>query len=124
VAIDSTSQGRLILGLGVSHRSIVEGVYQRAMARPRDLLRQYVTTVRRVVTGQGVAGALVPPQAAAYGVPIYIAALNWASMGQSLIRKIEGHDPGLSGNGCVREAVHSITPVKNCPIPLRPFLAL
>lgn len=75
VAVDYTSRGRLILGLGVSHRPIVEGVYQEQMERPRDFLRQYVTTVRSIVTGKGYPGAPVQPRAAAYGVPIYIAAL-------------------------------------------------
>jgi len=75
VAIDYLSQGRLILGLGVSHRPIVEGVYQAKMERPRDTLRHYVTTVRQVITGQGYPGAPAPLQSAAYGVPIYIAAL-------------------------------------------------
>jgi alkanesulfonate monooxygenase SsuD/methylene tetrahydromethanopterin reductase-like flavin-dependent oxidoreductase (luciferase family) len=75
VAVDYTSRGRLILGLGVSHRPIVEGVYQEKMERPRDFLRQYVTTVRQVLTGQGSPGAPGQLAAAAYGVPIYIAAL-------------------------------------------------
>ena len=75
VAVDYTSRGRFILGLGVSHRPIVEGVYQEHMERPRDFLRQYVTTVRRIVTGQGYPDAPVQPQAATHGVPIYIAAL-------------------------------------------------
>jgi alkanesulfonate monooxygenase SsuD/methylene tetrahydromethanopterin reductase-like flavin-dependent oxidoreductase (luciferase family) len=75
IAVDYTSRGRLILGLGVSHRPIVEGVYQEKMERPRDALRQYVTTVRQVLAGQGYAGVPAPPQPAAYGVPIYIAAL-------------------------------------------------
>jgi alkanesulfonate monooxygenase SsuD/methylene tetrahydromethanopterin reductase-like flavin-dependent oxidoreductase (luciferase family) len=75
-ALDYTSRGRLILGLGVSHRPIVEGVYQGKMERPRDFLRQYVTTVRQVLTGRGYPSAPAqPPQAATYGVPIYIAAL-------------------------------------------------
>src|SRR5438093_4226530 len=38
VAIDDVSKGRLILGLGVSHRPIVEGVYKEQMERPRNYL--------------------------------------------------------------------------------------
>src|SRR5215207_8019601 len=34
IAVDYTSRGRLILGLGVSHRLIVEGAYQEKMERP------------------------------------------------------------------------------------------
>src|SRR3989441_12868066 len=70
VTIDDTSKGRLILGLGVSHRPIVEGVYKEKMERPRNFLRDYVTTVRNVVTGKGYPGAPVQPRAATYGVPI------------------------------------------------------
>ena len=36
VAIDDTSKGRLILGLGVSHRPLVEDIYKEKMDRPRD----------------------------------------------------------------------------------------
>jgi alkanesulfonate monooxygenase SsuD/methylene tetrahydromethanopterin reductase-like flavin-dependent oxidoreductase (luciferase family) len=75
VAIDDTSKGRFILGLGVSHRPIVEGVYKTKMERPRDFLREYVTTVRNIVIGKGYPGAPVPPRAATYSVPIYIAAV-------------------------------------------------
>src|SRR5262249_23949901 len=75
VTVAGGSQGRFILGLGVSHRPIVEGVYQEKMERPRDFLRQYVTTVRDVVTGQGYPGAPIQPRAATHTVPIYIAAL-------------------------------------------------
>src|SRR3989442_3541233 len=75
VTIDDTSKGRLILGLGVSHRPIVEGVYKEKMERPRNFLRDYVTTVRNVVTGKGYPEAPMQPRAATYGVPIYLAAL-------------------------------------------------
>jgi len=75
VTIDDTSKGRLILGLGVSHRPIVEGVYKEKMEQPRNFLRDYVTTVRNVVTGKGYPGAPMQPRAATYAVPIYLAAL-------------------------------------------------
>jgi len=75
VTVADVSRGRFILGLGVSHRPIVEGVYQEKMERPRDFLRQYITTVRNAVTGKGYPGAPIQPRAATHAVPVYIAAL-------------------------------------------------
>lgn len=75
VAIDDTSKGRLILGLGVSHRPLVEGVYKEKMDRPREFLREYIATIRDITTGKGYPGAPVQPRAATYKVPIYVGAL-------------------------------------------------
>jgi len=75
VAVDDASRGRLILGLGVSHRPIVEGILQEKMDKPRDFLRTYLSVVRDVTTGKGFPGSPVQPRAATYKVPIYVAAL-------------------------------------------------
>lgn len=75
VAVDDASRGRLILGLGVSHRPIVEGILQEKMEKPRDFLRTYIKVVRDVTTGKGFPGSPVQPRAATYKVPIYVAAL-------------------------------------------------
>ncbi|MBM4254944.1 MAG: LLM class flavin-dependent oxidoreductase [Deltaproteobacteria bacterium] len=75
VAIDDASRGRLILGLGVSHRPIVEGILQEKMEKPRDFLRTYMNVVRNITTGKGFPGSPMQPRAATYKVPIYVAAL-------------------------------------------------
>ncbi|MGE0822305.1 MAG: LLM class flavin-dependent oxidoreductase [Candidatus Binatia bacterium] len=75
VAIDDASKGRLILGLGVSHRPIVEGVLQEKMENARNFFRAYINTVRGITMGKGYPNSPVQPQAATHRVPIYIAAL-------------------------------------------------
>ena len=75
VAIDDVSQGRLLLGLGVSHRPLVEDVYKEKMDKPRELLRNYVTTVHNITSGKGYPGAPMQPRAASHKVPIYVGAL-------------------------------------------------
>jgi len=75
VAIDDTSKGRLILGLGVSHRPLVEGIYKENMDKPREYMREYINTIRNIVTGKGFPGAPMQPRAATYKVPIYVGAL-------------------------------------------------
>ena len=64
-----------MLGLGVSHRPLVEGIYKETMDQPRELLRNYISTVRNITTGKGYPDAPMPPRAATYKVPIYVAAL-------------------------------------------------
>ena len=76
IAIDDTSHGRLILGLGVSHRPIVEGLYQEKMEKPRTFMRQYIGAIRDMAAGKELPGMAMQPRAATHHVPIYIAALG------------------------------------------------
>ena len=67
--------GRLILGLGVSHRPIVEGLYQEKMEKPRNFLRQYIGAIRDMAAGKELPGMAMQPRAATNHIPIYIGAL-------------------------------------------------
>ncbi len=85
--IDELSGGRLTLGLGVSHRPVVEGWHGQAIDRPVDEMREYVGIVRAILRGEDppqgekwrtsfhLAGLDPRPQ-----LPIYIAALSPAML--------------------------------------------
>jgi alkanesulfonate monooxygenase SsuD/methylene tetrahydromethanopterin reductase-like flavin-dependent oxidoreductase (luciferase family) len=81
--IDELSGGRLTLGLGVSHRPVVEGWHGQTIDRPVSEMRQYTAIVRAILRGEDppagekwrtsfhLAGLEPRPQ-----LPIYIAALS------------------------------------------------
>lgn len=50
--IDEVSGGRLTLGLGVSHRPVVEGWHGQSIDRPIAEMREYVAIVRAIVRGE------------------------------------------------------------------------
>ena len=50
--IDDLSGGRLNLGLGVSHRPIVEGWHGQTIDRPVPEMREYVGIVRAILRGE------------------------------------------------------------------------
>jgi probable F420-dependent oxidoreductase len=85
--IDELSDGRLTLGLGVSHRPVVEGWHGQRIDRPVAEMREYTEIVRAILRGQD------PPRGEKwqtgfrlYGLdprpalPIYIAALSPAML--------------------------------------------
>ena len=49
--IDELSGGRLHLGLGVSHRPVVEGWHGQTIDRPVAEMREYVAIVRAILAG-------------------------------------------------------------------------
>ncbi len=54
--VDEFSGGRLILGLGVSHKPVVEGWYGSSIHKPVREMREYLGIVRAVLRGED------PPQ--------------------------------------------------------------
>ena len=87
VTIDELSGGRLNLGLGVSHRPVVEGWHCQTIDHPVAEMREYVQIVRAILRGENppagekwrtsfhLAGAEPRPD-----VRIYIAALSPAML--------------------------------------------
>src|SRR5437764_9468173 len=84
---DDLSGGRLALGLGVSHRAIVEGWHGQTIDHPVAEMREYVEIVRAILRGEDpppgqkwrtgfrLAGLAPRPE-----LPIFIAALSPAML--------------------------------------------
>ncbi len=80
--IDEISGGRLNLGLGVSHRPVVEGWYGQTIDKPVTEMREYVAIVRAILRGED------PPAGETWrtgfrlgmeprpDLPVYVAALS------------------------------------------------
>jgi alkanesulfonate monooxygenase SsuD/methylene tetrahydromethanopterin reductase-like flavin-dependent oxidoreductase (luciferase family) len=81
--IDELSEGRFTLGLGVSHRPVVEGWHGQSIDRPAAEMREYTSIVRAILRGED------PPDGEKWQtsfrllgldprpeLPIYIAALS------------------------------------------------
>jgi F420-dependent oxidoreductase-like protein len=85
--IDELSAGRLNLGLGVSHRPVVEGWHGQSIDKPVAEMREYTSIVRGILRGESyesgekwqtgfqLAGLDPRPQ-----LPIYVAALSPAML--------------------------------------------
>ena len=79
--VDDASGGRLILGLGMGHRSITEGWHRSAGYEPRlSWLRDYVATVRATLAGDATPAGYRLGFPALRVPPIYLAALRPGSM--------------------------------------------
>jgi F420-dependent oxidoreductase-like protein len=50
--IDEYSDGRMVLGLGVSHSPVVEGWYGQRIDKPVREMREYLTTIRAIFRGE------------------------------------------------------------------------
>jgi F420-dependent oxidoreductase-like protein len=86
--VDEFSGGRLILGIGVSHREVVQAWWGRQIEKPVKEMREYATAVRAILDGvQPPPDNTVFPtqfQFMSYGAradfPLYIAALSPAML--------------------------------------------
>lgn len=85
--IDDLSGGRFTLGLGVSHRPVVEGWHGQTIDRPVAEMREYASIVRAILCGEDPpAGEKWRTGFHLFGVdhcpslPIYIAALSPAML--------------------------------------------
>jgi alkanesulfonate monooxygenase SsuD/methylene tetrahydromethanopterin reductase-like flavin-dependent oxidoreductase (luciferase family) len=52
LTLSDVSGGRLLLGIGVSHRPMMEGALGLDMGRPLEAIREYVTVLRAALTGK------------------------------------------------------------------------
>jgi F420-dependent oxidoreductase-like protein len=85
--LDEISGGRIVLGLGVSHRVVVENWYGQTIDRPVAEMREYVAIVRAILRGEPAppgekwrtAFALAGMEARP-GLPIHLAALSPAML--------------------------------------------
>jgi alkanesulfonate monooxygenase SsuD/methylene tetrahydromethanopterin reductase-like flavin-dependent oxidoreductase (luciferase family) len=81
--LDEFSGGRAVIGLGVSHRPVVEGWYGSEIGKPATEMREYLGIVRAILRGED------PPQGERFrsgfhfagfqpraDIPIYVAALS------------------------------------------------
>lgn len=72
--IADLSDGRLVLGLGVSHRPLIESLGMK-MDQPRQYMREYVQTVKKALSGQQI-GSFFRPRPSTYPVPVYVASVT------------------------------------------------
>jgi alkanesulfonate monooxygenase SsuD/methylene tetrahydromethanopterin reductase-like flavin-dependent oxidoreductase (luciferase family) len=85
--IDELSGGRVNLGLGVSHRPVVEGWHGQTIDRPVAEMREYASIVRAILRGEDPPPSEKWPTGFRLGgidtrpeLPIYIAALSPAML--------------------------------------------
>lgn len=94
--ISELSGGRLILGLGMSHRPLLESLGIR-MEQPRQYMRTYVSALNTLFRGEALS-SFHRPQKSSYKVPVYVGAVTVesAAIGGELADGIMPFLPALS----------------------------
>src|SRR5215510_924654 len=72
--IAELSEGRVVVGFGVSHRPLLESLGVK-MDQPRQYMREYVQTVKKALRGESL-GSFFRPRRSAYPVPVYVASVT------------------------------------------------
>ena len=72
--ISELSQGRMILGLGMSHRPLLESL-GISMEQPRQYMRSYVTALNTLFRGESLS-AFHRPQQSSHPIPVYVGAVT------------------------------------------------
>ena len=75
--ISELSDGRLLLGLGISHRPLIESLGMK-MEHPRQYMRSYVQTLKQALSGQPI-GSFFRPRPSVHPLPVYVAAVTTES---------------------------------------------
>ncbi len=100
--ITEMTQGRLILGLGMSHRQVLKSLGIE-MDKPRKYLREYTRDVKQYLSGEGGSG-LFKARPSEYSAQVLVAALTpeSAEIGG---REGDGIMPFLTGRSYVKTLV-------------------
>jgi len=72
--IDELSDGRLLLGFGISHRPLLESL-GITMDQPRRYMHHYAQTVKNILTGKQM-GSFFRPRPSLHPVPVYVGAVT------------------------------------------------
>jgi alkanesulfonate monooxygenase SsuD/methylene tetrahydromethanopterin reductase-like flavin-dependent oxidoreductase (luciferase family) len=100
--ITEMTEGRLILGLGMSHRAVLKSL-GIDMKKPREYLREYAHTVREHLYGEGGSG-LFKARPSQYSAQVLVAALTpeSATVGGQVA---DGIMPFLTGRSYIKTLV-------------------
>lgn len=72
--ISELTDGRLVLGLGVSHRPLIESLGMK-MDQPRAYMRSYVQTLKKAARGESI-GSFFRPRVPQHHIPVYVASVT------------------------------------------------